>query len=64
MKELSLKVYKIQVDQEDRSGYVENMDSFTILSESFDEAIETAKKRIKIKKGEVIGSVELICVID
>lgn len=59
-----LKVFKIRIDNETKNGYSENMEEFTVLSESFEEAILEAKKRIKSKDGECIGKIELFTLID
>ena len=64
---LVLKVYRVRFDSEYKKEYSQNMVSYDILAETFEEAIEEAKKRLSkqdIKDGYVIGEVELLCVID
>ncbi len=63
-KELLLKVYRFRIDMEDRSGYSENMDSFDVLAETFEEAFEKVKKKIARQKNYVVGEVSLISVMD
>lgn len=60
----SLKVYRFRIDEEDKNGYSENMTGFDILAETFDEAVEEAKKRIAKSKYYVIGEIELVSVIE
>ncbi len=63
-KELSLKVYRFRIDMEDKGGYSENMDSFDVLAETFEEAFEKVKKKIARQKNYVVGEVSLISVMD
>ena len=63
-KDLVLKVYRFRIDTEDKKGYFENQESFDILAETIDEAIEVAKKRISKDKYDVIGEIELLSIID
>ena len=62
-KEKLLKVYRFRIDMEDKNGYSENMDSFDILDDSFEKAVEEAKQRIARNKNYIIGEVELISVL-
>jgi len=62
-KEKLLKVYRFRIDMEDKDGYSENMDSFDVLDDSFEKAVEEAKQRIARNKNYIIGEVELISVL-
>lgn len=62
-----LKVFIIRIDSEEKGTYYENITSYTILCESFNEAIEEAKHRILVMekvKSYIIGEVKLANIID
>ena len=58
------KVFKVTTGYKHPEGYDRNITARTVIAEDGDEAIAKMKNEYTMSEGEVLESVELVCVID